>query len=199
MAEIYILLLASVLGYLVTIPIDLRKQRLSTILGTMALAWWYTQVLPRGYPTIVNIDKFILSLVPLVLFAVLYAPKIAWFGALAFQNFICPLNWTPLQEEEISLKEIRNWIDQDQYRVALRKLDGLFRKRKASYAAAILHAQLATHLHQFAKAKRTLLWLMRYAQTDPQRHAAMLLFQEVEKAIANQHQEGRELLRLNPT
>jgi hypothetical protein len=178
----YLLAVGVAIGFVATLPQDLRLLRpaqmllFPVLLGCVCRAW-----LKFGPSFADKALSGIILLAAVIGLLLTIVPNLIWLFRTLTQRAAFRLDGRPL-DEEIHLQPIRNLVLAEQYDVACRKLEGLLKSYSADFQSLHLLVQLYHQLNNNKRAEQCLLFMMRAASNDEERLATSRLYHQLTTA-----------------
>jgi len=179
---LYLLFIGVVLGFVATLPHELRLLRPAQILLFPVLLCCAARAWLKFGPSFA--DKAlsgVLLVATLVGFVVTIAPNLIWLFRTLSNRTTFRVEGRYIDEEE-HLQPIRKLVEAEQYQEALQCLEALLKSHRADFRALHLLVQLYHQLNKNKRAEQCLLFMMRSASSDEERLASSRLYHQLTTA-----------------
>jgi hypothetical protein len=176
---LYLLVIGVALGFIATIPYELRLLRpaqmllFPVLLCCMCRGW-----VKFGPSFTAKALSGVLLLAASIGIIVALIPNLIWLLRSFSQQKTFRLEGRYIDEEE-HLQPIRKLVEADQHQEACNRLEALLKEHRADFHALVLLVQLYHHLKKDKLAQQCLQFMMRSASTDYELLAASRLYHQL--------------------
>jgi hypothetical protein len=179
---LYLLVIGVALGFIATLPYELRLLRPAQMLLFPVLLCCMWRGWVKFGPSFA--DKAlsgVLLLATSIGIIVALIPNLAWLLCSLSQRTMFRLEGRYIDEDD-HLQPIRQLVEADQYQEACNRLEALLKSHRADFPALVLLVQLYHHLKKDKRAEQCLQFMMRSASTDDELLAASRLYHQLTTA-----------------
>ena len=176
---LYLLAIGVVIGFVATLPYELRLLRPAQMLLYPVLLCCSVRAWVKFGPSFS--DKALsgmILLAALIGIILTLGPNLIWFFHALTQGTTFRLEGRHI-DEETHLEPIRELVETEKYLEATRRLEALLKSHRADFPALHLLVQLYHQLHKRKRAEKCILFMMRSASTDEERLAASRLYHQL--------------------
>jgi hypothetical protein len=179
---LYLLVIGIVLGFLATLPHELRLLRPAQMLLFPILLCCTCRAWLKYGPSFA--DKALCGVILLATgigLVVTIAPNLIWLFRTLTQRTAFRLEGRYI-DEEADLQPIRNLAESEQYEEACHRLETLLKSYRADFHALHLLVQIYHQLKKNKRAEQCLLFMIRSASSDEERLASSRLYNQLTTA-----------------
>jgi hypothetical protein len=179
----YLFAIGVTLGFILTLPQDLRLLRPAQMLLFPTLLCCICRAWVKFGPSFS--DKAlsgVILLAALIGLALTVAPNLIWLFRTLTQRTAFRLQGGRYIDEDVHLQPIRNLVEAEKYEEACRRLETLLKAYRADFPSLHLLVQLYHQLKKNKRAEQCLLFMIRAASTDEERLAASRLYHQLTTA-----------------
>ena len=179
---LYLMVIGVVLGFIATLPYELRLLRPAQMLlfPILLCCMW------RGWVKFGPLfgDKAlsgVLLLTTSIGLIVTLVPNLTWLFRSLTQRTLFRLEGRYIDEDS-HLRPIWNLVEAEQYEVARQRLETVLESHRADFPSLVLLVQLYHHLKKDKRAEQCLQFMMRSASSDDELLAASRLYHQLTTA-----------------
>jgi len=179
---LYLLVIGVLLGFVATLPYELRLLRpAQMLLFPILLCCMWRGWIKFGPSFGDKALSGVLLLTASIGLIVTLVPNLTWLFRSLTQRTLFRLEGRYIDEDD-HLQPIRKQVEADQYQEACERLEALLKTHRADFRSLVLLVQLYHHLKKDKRAEQCVQFMMRSASSDDELLAASRLYHQLTTA-----------------